>query len=78
MNNTCVGIRIRRYDCCIHSHMCFVGRFAQMRRCAECGEKRFEDDRDSDDEVSMQTRHLSCTHENSIPKNTRRTAMRTM
>lgn len=46
------GIKGRKIHCCLKSHMCFVGRWARARRCPVCRQRRFEDDRDSDDEVS--------------------------
>ena len=35
------GIEPIQYDCCVNSHICYVGHYKCLDKCPECNEPRF-------------------------------------
>jgi hypothetical protein len=45
-----LGIPVRKYDCCIRNCMTFTGGHVLRRRCLHCGQSRFDETTDDDEE----------------------------
>jgi hypothetical protein len=46
-----VGIYPVKFDCCVNGCLAYVGRYRRSKKCAVCGEKRYQRDQAGDEDV---------------------------
>jgi hypothetical protein len=45
------GLYPQKVDCCLNGCLAYVGRYRRAKKCQHCGQKRYQQDKDGDDDI---------------------------